>query len=273
MIDLLNDHYGFEKPGGDEEALALIGAHTADFVQAKDIGSIVFMDTGARNAHIPVSYAMKQLYPDRDVDYYFLNPTGLVEKEVYDIVANDTDVFNMIADGLDSEKSNVDMFMGQIGLDLCLAAATYQDVSTGIKRPGSPQEGNSIQQDLTENFARLSKIARNPDNMRTLIFDQCLHRGLQLRATKESLENAFPDRTFYTGVVDYIDDFTDFRPDFAVFQPQQFEALGCNYFGRSGKASQLGSLESSIDGLRDTKVPIAYRRGKIVKACNNLDFS
>jgi hypothetical protein len=273
MIDLLHDDLGFDKKGGDREALALIGAHTADFVAARDIGSIVFLDTGARNAHIPVSAAMKQLHPDHSVDYYFLNPTGLVAKEDYDVLDRDHHVFNMIAEGIDSVDSDMDKFMGQVGLDLCLAATTYQDVKQGVKNFGVPQHRSDIQQALVDNFDRVRKIARNPDNTRTLIFDQCMHRGLQLRAAKESLESAFPDRTFYTGVVDYIDEFTDFKPDLAVFHPDDFEPLGCTYFGRSGDASQLGKLDSKVDGLRSDKTYLALRRRQLVRTCKQLDFS
>lgn len=71
MIDLLR--HGSTKYDGIVESLELIGALTADFIAKNDIGSVVILDTSARNARFIIKKGLDVLYPDRQVDFYFFN--------------------------------------------------------------------------------------------------------------------------------------------------------------------------------------------------------
>jgi len=274
MIDLLHDNYRREKQGGDEEALALIGAHTADFVAINDIGSIVFIDTSARNARLPITAAMNQLYPDHAVDYYFLNPAGLVEEDSYYEVQlmNDAD-YGALVDGINQKGHQLDRFIGRVGVDLCHALISDANVKEGFTVPGWPRSQEDIRQALVEKYNKMLRISANTSSKNTLIFDQCAHRGLSMQATKETLEAAFPDRVFYTGVVDLDTQSSSHTPDLTVLHPEYFKPLGCRYFGRYDDGSQIGQLSTNANILRNDRQKSVQRRHQLATICRRLDYS
>ena len=273
MIDFLHDRDGFYREGGNEEALALIGAHTADFVATNDIGSIVFLDTSARNAHIPVSAALKQLHPDHKVDFYFINPTGLTDGDVVDDLYNKPHLRAQMHENIHSTTEVRDNFMSQVGIKACHATEVMRRVEDGYIREGFALGQEEINARLQEKRAKLNKIATNPDNRRTLIFDQCIHKGISLRVTKETLASAFPDQTFFTGVVEHREH-TRYMPDLVIFDPSFVEPIGCTYFGNYSNGTQIGRIESDPDAVREQLLTdFTDPRRELARICSQLDYS
>jgi hypothetical protein len=276
MIDLLRDEYGYSKPEGDNELLDFVSMHTADFIHNNGISTVVLVDTSARNARHPIQKGLEELYPDEKVDFFFLNPNGFVDPAALDEMSSMS--YDLREDfdkaGLDIDRDkNIDAIIEGIGLEKTHALGVLQAYDHGKIQDGIPVGKRLNIEFMRETVDRLKKVRDVNESGNVLIFDQCMHQGLTLRLCKKILEEAFPSRQFYTGVVDYAPASTSFKPDFVVLQPEYYEPVGCRYFGTYSGASILGEVETDKKRLRDPSIEAAYIRRKILSICQGTNFS
>lgn len=276
MIDLLRDEYGYSQPEGDNELLDLISIHTADFIHRYNISTVVLIDTSARNARHPIQKGLDELYPDKKVDFFFLNPNGLVDPEFLNEVASPD--YDMAEDvekaGLNIDwNHDTDTIIDALGLEKIHAIGVQRAYKRGKVQDGIPVGKELGIEFMRETIDNLKKVREVNESGNVLIFDQCTHQGVTLKVCKKVLEEAFPAREFYTGVVDYVPASTSFRPDLVVLHPEVYESVGCRYFGSYPGGSIVGDIESDEEYLRGPFIEAARIRKKILSICQGTNFS
>lgn len=258
MIDLLKTER--IPMSGIKETLELIGTITADFIARNEIGSVVLVDTSARNARLPMQKALAALYPELHVDFYYINPAGLVDSSAYEEVYDNPNILQDLQasrhdTGLAPSDTSIDDLIRNLGLDITYALIMQAKVQIGEINDGYGINAGQLSRDLNDRFSKLKKMSANSDNPNVLIYDQCSHNGLCLRVCKTALEKAFPEHNFYTGVTEFEEGLADFRPDLIALPPDQFHPIGCRFFGKYSNGSTIGKLATDPKKINGRGAP------------------
>ncbi len=232
--------------------LAECGFRVAEYLHEEAIGSLVLVDTAARNMYIPVGDAHEQLYPgEKAYTTYFLNPAGFLSPETHNEDIYTKYVLHKVAEMSDqlTPRETIDLALGNRRfMRRARATARRERIADTI------QGGRTdVAAELTPAFQ--AAVEKDPNfNGRVLVLDGCKHTG----AAMEGITNALEDigvMDVRTGVMNNHEDFSE-DPDFVAFADDELPAYTCKPFGpQRGIAKGLGEGQTCTlreGGLTET---------------------
>lgn len=205
--------------------------------------------------------------------FIFLIPAGLVDIDLYRRECSNPKSYldSIYKAGLDPYTTNEDEIIERLGIDILHAHRMLNNVLNDSVKQEDGCEVSQASSDMREYFDRLNRFRPRSASRNVLVFDQCAHLGVTLRVTKQALEEAFPDRTFFTGVTEFETGLTEFRPDFIALQPEYFEPIGCRLlFGKYFNASTIGKLATDPNVIRDQESEGALFRNGVRAICDKV---
>lgn len=166
--------------------IAETGFRTADYLLEQEIGSVVLVDNSARNMHVPIREAYRQLSPDTELpSIYFLNPMAFISPDVHSLTDYDKRALNLEAEKQDvslTEMIRIAGFNPRLGVEIA------QSVDRQYGFDQITDKRRMIAARMTPLVDKIIKC--DPRfNGRVLVMDACSHSGASLNGITTALQD------------------------------------------------------------------------------------